>query len=403
MCDLKRKLDEWRIWLHGEDRNSIRNQIHAMIWDSAVFQSINKAREYAPSDAKGNPELNDMTHGFINRSFFTSQMIAIRRLWDKETRKGKRSVISLFRLIDDMQNHCHLLTRESLLAAHGYPYDYEQKRELLNRERLADSSRSGLGGDLINCAHSKGLHFSMDILAGVDSSQRKPNDAARKEVFQWLKDRLDGSCKGIQDYVNKFLAHSATPESRETINADDTKIMLGSLFDAHQTVCQVAQFIGMKILYRGLGNVLVTPQYDQFEYFDKPWATEDIVTELYRFWKAYDGETRQWLKWNWRGQLSSNTRIPSNYEYIGKIVHVWPEAQAFGVQVLERELETGDRIAFECPIGHEEAVVKSLQLNGQDQQAISVGEEAGVRIDRPDLQLRNGIKVYKVKHEDDKY
>ena len=48
MCDqLREKFAEWKEWLLGDDVHSIRNQIQNMIWDTAVYQSINEARAYA--------------------------------------------------------------------------------------------------------------------------------------------------------------------------------------------------------------------------------------------------------------------------------------------------------------------------------------------------------------------
>ena len=77
--------------------NSIKNQIHNMIWDSAVFQSINECRKYAPKNEKGEVELNGEVHHFINRCFFETQAIAIRRFLDK-----RNDVISLYRLVNDI-------------------------------------------------------------------------------------------------------------------------------------------------------------------------------------------------------------------------------------------------------------------------------------------------------------
>jgi hypothetical protein len=83
MCDQpKEKLDQWREWLLGDDVHSIRNQIHTMLWDYAVFQTINEARRYAPRDAEGHAQLNRMVHTFINRAFFETQAMALRRLLD---------------------------------------------------------------------------------------------------------------------------------------------------------------------------------------------------------------------------------------------------------------------------------------------------------------------------------
>jgi len=44
---LREEFAEWKEWLLGDDVHSIRNQIQDMIWDTAVYQSINEVRAYA--------------------------------------------------------------------------------------------------------------------------------------------------------------------------------------------------------------------------------------------------------------------------------------------------------------------------------------------------------------------
>jgi hypothetical protein len=303
MCSLKHKFEEWEAWLFGDDVHSIRRQIHNMIWDSAVFLSINKARSYAPVDEKGNVELNGTVHQFINVCFFRTQAIAIRRLLDKETNPGKYSVISLYRLIDDIEKHCHLLTRANILAAHSYPYNYEQEEEAFLQKMSRGKSDNKTHQGLINCVHSETMHEYIDSLSGVTSSQRNPNDSGKKEIFEWLKKRLS-KCEKIYDYVNKFLAHSSTPESRAIISADEIKITLGEILDAHKIICEIAEFIGLKILYQSFGNFLAIPQFDHFEHFEKPWASEETVKKVRKFWEDYDKETRQWKAWDWQSEFN---------------------------------------------------------------------------------------------------
>ena len=280
MCELKQKFREWEEWLFGDDIHSISHQIHTMIWDSAVFQSINEARKYAPKDDKGEPQLNGTIQGFINECFFQTQLLAIRRLLDKETSKGPRSVVSLYRLVDDVEKHCHLLTREGILEAHNYPYNYEKD------------------DDVIKSVFSRHMHEFIDALACANPTERRPEDCVRKEVFAWLKQRLD-SFGSIYGYVNKFVAHSATPESRATIKAGEISITLGAILDAHKIISQTAGFVGLRILYRNCGGFLAIPQFDQFEHFEKPWATKETVEKLNAFWKGYDEETRKWSDWDW--------------------------------------------------------------------------------------------------------
>jgi hypothetical protein len=129
LCDLRTKTKEWQELLVGNDTNSIRNRIYDMMWDSAVFQSINECRRYAPTNEKGEIELNGVVHRFIDKCFFETQAIAIRRLMDKS-----HDVDSLCRLVEDMGKNCHLLTRQNILAVHGYPYEYEREERRLSEE-----------------------------------------------------------------------------------------------------------------------------------------------------------------------------------------------------------------------------------------------------------------------------
>jgi hypothetical protein len=302
VCDLKEKFREWEEWLFGDDPNSIRIQIHNMVWDSAVFLSINKARKYAMLDKEGKPELNGMVHRFINRSFFQTQSLAIRKLYDKRS-----DVISLVRILNDMEKNRMLLTRKNITDAHDYPYDYESKQARLNQIRSLDKSKQDLvAQDLFNCHHSETIHERIDSLSDVDSSHRNRNDIVSPKIFDWLETKLSG-LESIVNHVNKFIAHSATPGSRASIKADDIVITLGEILNAHKTICQTAEFIGMSFLYRSFGNFFAIPQYDQFEHFEKPWATDETVGKLYKFWREYDRETQSWKNWDWQREVGEYT------------------------------------------------------------------------------------------------
>jgi len=296
MCELKQKFREWEDWLFGDDIHSISHQIHRMIWDSAVFQSINEARKHAPKDQEGKPQLNGMVHEFINICFFKTQALTVRRMLDKRT-----DVVSLYRLIDDMEKNCHILTRAGILEAHGYPYDYDKAQGEFLEEQLRTKAKRG-DANSIKFVFSHHMHENIDILCRVKPDDRKSQDCVKKEIFTYLKQKLD-SCKSIYDYVNKFVAHSATPESRASINADEINITYGVILEAHKIICQTAGFLGLMILNRSFGGFLAIPQFDQFENFEKPWATEEIVQKLYAFWKGYDEETRKWCDLDWVSDL----------------------------------------------------------------------------------------------------
>ncbi len=303
VCDLKVKFKEWEEWLDGGDVNSIRNQIHSMIWDSAVFQSINECRRYAPKNEKDEIELNGVVHRFIDKCFFETQALAIRRLLDK-----RKDVISLRRLVGDIENHSHLLTRGSILAAHDYPYDNEQEKARLSDEafknRPPDAKCVVMGQDYAKCCLAEGIHQCIDALAGIECSDRSHNDRIRPQIFKWLRQRLS-DCKEIATFVDKFLAHSATPESRDYLNSKELDVTLGQILEAHKIICQTTIFVGGRMGIRsGFSDVLAIPQYDQFAHFDKAWASEETIVKLYDFWRKYDMQTRNWQQWEWENEFN---------------------------------------------------------------------------------------------------
>jgi len=307
--DLKAKMCQWEEWLAGDDAHSIRKQIWNMISDFAVFQSIKECRKHAPKNDKGEVELNGPVHRFIDRCFFESQAIAIRRLVDKGPSSGKKSVTSLYGLIDDMQRHCELLTREGIIAAHGYPYNYTEEEQRLTDEAFTggDSGPRVMGQDCANCRLSAFVHRSIDSVAGVQESDRSPDDAVRPQVFDWLKERLCG-CEEIKKFVDKFLAHPASVESRASLKPDESDVKLGQIMKAHETICQTAMFVSqMGILSEGSGVVVVLPsvQHDHFDHIDKPWATGDTVDTLRNSWTTYKRQTDGWSNWDWQNDFNS--------------------------------------------------------------------------------------------------
>ena len=54
------------------------------------------------------------------------------------------------------------------------------------------------------------------------------------------------------------------------------------------------------ILYKQIGGFLATPQYEQIEYFEKPWVPEDAVDKLYEEWVSFKKETDSWDQWDWK-------------------------------------------------------------------------------------------------------
>jgi len=305
MADLdqfKIKRETWIQCFSGKDRNSILNQIYQMVWNAAVFKAVNEARRIATVNSKGQTEINGMLHRFIDRCFFDSQFLAIRRLTDAayELSDPKKGISSLVALLADMKANIPLLTRENLFLVDGLEYDYEaiQQRELAYtlEQSKKGSSAYWLPAELDS--HSvKIRHEHIDSLCGVTPDQRKPIDIIKADIFDQLIMRVKKASEEVNVHVNKYIAHAATPESREYVKADEVTVTLGHLWDAHKVICQVANFVDIHMLSRASHSFLPVPQYDHLEFIDKSLVSTAGVEVLSKAWHEFHKETDSWGQW----------------------------------------------------------------------------------------------------------
>ena len=298
----KAKHEAWKKCLFGEDRNSVFNQIFRMVWNAAVFKIINEARRIAPADAKGQIEINGMLHHFLDRCFFDSQFLAVRRLTDTAytLEDSKRGIFSLTALLVDMKANISLMTRANFFAVEDLEYDPTdiQQREL---EYAFEQSKSGKGAywsSFKGSSHDiNSRHDQLDVLCGVSADQRMPTDTVRGEVFDYLLKRIKEASEDVNLHVNKYVAHAATPNSREYSKADDVSITIGHLWDAHKVICQVANFVDVYMLSRAHHSFLPVPQYDHFEHIDKFLVSTEGVEALSKAWHQFQQETDSWGSW----------------------------------------------------------------------------------------------------------
>ena len=292
----------WKECLSGDDRNSIFNQIHLMIWNSAVFNIINESRKITLTDTKGRKEVNGMVHVFIDRCFFDSQLLAIRRLTDASyvLEDQKKGIFSLIALLNDMKASASLITRQNLFLVDGMQYDYEavQQKELAYTMAQVDAGTNSYWLPSELDSHSiRVRHDQIDVLCGVGAGQRSPNDAISAKVLDCLIKKTKDASENIGVHVNKFIAHSASPESRDVVNADEMKITLGCLWNAHKVICQVANFVDLSLVSRASHNFLPTPQFDNFKFIDRAFVSSENIDTLSTAWQEFKKEIEAWGLW----------------------------------------------------------------------------------------------------------
>jgi len=296
----KAKRQFWIDCVSGKDPHAIRRQLTGLIWNAAAYRVVNEARLLAPPAEDGGVELNGLMHRLIDKCFFESQIVAIRRLMDTYPVYGKRGVYSLTGLIHDMEENTTLMTRAHIIAAEGLAYDQEAVRDnylSYVAERRAAGEMSYYVPPELQWHISDTRHQEIDRLSGTTEKNRSPCDCVSLDVFVRLEKKLGDATGEVKKCVDKFVAHAATLESRSYARMQDIGVTLNHLWEAHKSLCQVTHFVSVVLLGDSMGPPLPTPQYDQFAYIDRPLVTTEKVAFLEEEWRKYSKETQEWASW----------------------------------------------------------------------------------------------------------
>lgn len=269
---LEEKWVSWQDCLEGEDTNSIFRQITLLTWDAAIFRLIIETRRMQIAVNPDQPKINLHLHQFIDRTFIQSQVSCIRRLIEPGQRSslyGKWGVFSLSALLKDMAAVRQQLTREKYFQLRQLPYNYQS---VVDWEDSADADEL------------------FDRLS--NTSQRSPTDVIKGSVFKKLIDKLD-SFEHVTKYVDKYIAHAATPNSRQADNVDEDTITWKHLWDSHKSLYEIAEFIALFLSGRERAPLPIKPPF-LFSYWDEPFVSTSGISQLEIAWVEFKKETDNW-------------------------------------------------------------------------------------------------------------
>jgi hypothetical protein len=291
LAQFRTKLVEWQD-LMTKDEQSIFQQIYRMIWDDAVFRTLNEARRLGAAAPSAGAGFNSALLGLIDRGYVAHQAIAIRRITADENDSN-----TPVRIAKDIKANAPLLTREMFVSYDGLPFDPAPSRAAWYAAKAAkgggvsaewmslDGPQSWNGSEM---AHE---HFDrIGIKTGRPPSRGDLIDFSRLDAeVARLK-----TCSEIRKYANKFIAHAADAKSRSKLTDDERKVTLAKIRECHKVICEVANYIYGHLLNISSSSFLATPQYDQFENLDKPMVLSGDVEKLHAFWDANAEEIEAW-------------------------------------------------------------------------------------------------------------
>ena len=292
----KRKL--WRDCMSGNDISSVYNQISDMMWDASIWHVINHSRQYAGKRADGRLSINGPAHNLINRCFFDQQMLSLRRLVDKAGLYGEGGVHSLGSVLQDMVDNSHLLTREHFLADEKVPFDLEPIKQAQAEWSRTCPSKEGelpaIPRKLMWQVHEY-RHGDLDRLCGVGPETRSPHDLVRVELLTRLQKMLADACEDVKTYVDKRVAHAATPDSRRVMDEKAASLTLGHIKSAQKVVCRVAGFVDLHLVSNtGHVGLVPSPTFNHLEDLDHPLVPSGRMPSASDAWREFREETSSW-------------------------------------------------------------------------------------------------------------
>ncbi|MDB5731101.1 MAG: hypothetical protein JWQ03_996 [Variovorax sp.] len=288
------KRHEWLEWLEGDPRNSINRQIRGMMWDDAAFRALNEARRFSSPEYPTGATA-PLLAGLIDQGFVATQILSITRLVDR-----RQDVISLRRLLDDIEAHAHLITREIFVCHDGLPFDpVEAERAYWEREGPPISGGViGLpteGPDAFDI--SRMAHEAFDKVSATGSGPRSRTDCIESGVFSSLRAALaTPDIVAILQLRHKFVAHAADAASRGRAGIERFGVTLNQLEAGQRALVQTAQRIELDLLWGTTRGVVPVPQYDHFIHLDIPVVATDRMGELGEWWRAHCDTREAWTR-----------------------------------------------------------------------------------------------------------
>jgi hypothetical protein len=305
---LKEKLKDWKLRLSGDDRHSIRIQIAEMLSRSAFYRGINESRKFLTKDNEGETKANGPLHRLIDEGYVTMHVAGVRRLVDTSPISGPRGVFSLFGLIRDIKDNLALLTRANTLAARGLEYDFgpiqDRAFETARIEAKAKGERA-YGVSTTGWIEAEWWHEAMDRLSGVTPDNRSREDAPRIDKLEQLEWQLIEHGRSLKDYCDKYVAHAASPESRNSLKADHQSVSLAKLWLAERALVRVVGFVSLYIVNGSNFGGVPIPQFEHLAYLEEPFIQPAAMNAVKTEWDQHAKEIRSCDGWFWDQPLST--------------------------------------------------------------------------------------------------
>jgi len=274
LARFREKLKHWKNCLLDEnDCHSVYNQLTELFWDHTVYSTFNEARRLSIETNDPSTGLQGTIIDLLDRTFMKSQATAIRRLTDK-----RKDVISLRRLIIEIQENRNLYSRENYVCYDGISFD----------DALGDDP------DVLSMRNARQACY--DYLSGKDRDHRSRDDKLSSTVFAAMKKGIEEDfaiTKEVTIYVDNWVAHAATYVNRGKHTDILDQVSLRKLDECYRALIRIGKRVELLIDGFLLCSV-PTPEFDQLENWDRPVLETKDLAAVKGYWDTRVSEIDNW-------------------------------------------------------------------------------------------------------------
>lgn len=290
---------KWLFWLHDDEHHAIFKQVASLLWDYALFRTLNELRVMAAGAKPKGIGFSAPMLFLLDSGFVAKQAMGIRRLTDK-----RNDVVSLRRLINDIKKNRKRITREVYVGHDGLPYDHAPVEEPDYATKFKEGETFCFGGVETTgpkaFGTSKRAHEAFDRLSGKSGRQRRRDDLISENWFDDLSSKL-GVCEDLQKFADKFIAHAADSKSRNMSTEAQRTVTLEKLTKCHKSIVKVAGGVSRWILGDGSPWIVPQPQFDPVENLDKGLVAEGTLEKARDLFNRHMAAIEQWPVYTFRG------------------------------------------------------------------------------------------------------
>lgn len=255
-----------------ENVHTITSQYQDLIWYDTVYRTYNEARRISSENETPDIGLQGTLIELIDKTFFESQAMGIRRLTDKHEWSPIRSVNSLPSIIENIRSIANIFTRENYICYTGYKYleisqDWKVAATLEHKQKQFDFISSS-------------------------SSNRDRKDKIDLNILKDLEKKFR-SFDLIRLYTNKYLAHASNARNRINIDSKLQEVTLLELEKCYKSIIHIAKVIAI-FLDTIFISELPVAQFDQLSNWDKPFILPEQKKDLDQYWYKRANMFRKW-------------------------------------------------------------------------------------------------------------